>query len=109
MIWENNENHVIDRSNVQFKPTWLTKIWETSAETWASQVVFGFNDWTECSWTGANDSVVTYFNRQNTPMNLAGRVGKWWDDLQVKVNIPANTLMDTYRWTITYTLYELAE
>jgi len=96
-------SHVISANNVYLKTAWN----EPSYISWAivsdSKVVFSndiklwHNNWAE---------PVTYFNRQNTPSNLAWRVWKWWDNLQIKVNIPAHTPFDTYRWIITYTLYD---
>ena len=95
--------HSISANNVSLKTAWN----EPSYISWAivsdSKVVFSndiklwHNNWAE---------PVTYFNRQNTATADAWRVWKWWDNLQIKVNIPAHTPYDTYRWTITYTLYD---
>jgi hypothetical protein len=60
-------------------------------------------NWVTATWN------ITYFNRQNTATANAGRLWKYGDNLQIKVNIPAHTLPDTYRGTITYTLYDLDE
>ena len=96
--------HVISASNVSLKTAWATPNYISWASVDDSQVVFGSG---MTSWHNNWAAPVTYFNRQNTPSNLAWRVWKWWDNLQIKVNIPAHTPYDTYRWTITYTLYDL--
>jgi len=96
--------HVISANNVYLKTAWETPSYITWATVSDSKVVFS-NDIK--SWHNNWAEPVTYFNRQNTPSNLAWRVWKWWDNLQIKVNIPAHTPYDTYRWTITYTLYDL--
>ena len=103
LTW-NVASHVISANNISLK----TENWIPSLISWAdvseALVVFGddiksrHNTWS---------APVTYFNREDTPSNLAWRVWKWWDNLQVKVNIPAHTPSDIYRWTITYTLYDL--
>jgi hypothetical protein len=106
MIWESNSWHIIPRANIQLKPTGVSKIsWANVLE---SKVILwdSWNDWTNYTWTW-NQTTVTYFNRQNTALADAGRVWKYWDNLQIKVTVPAHTVADTYRGTITYTLYEL--
>jgi hypothetical protein len=106
MIWESNSWHIIPKANIQLKPSGVTKI--SWADVLESKVVLwdSWNDWTNYTWTW-NQTTVTYFNRQNTATSDAGRIGRWWDNLQIKVNVPAHTVADTYRGTLTYTLYEL--
>ena len=94
--------HVISANNVYLKTAWSTPSnisWATASE---AKVVFGnaITSWHNGSWQ------VNYFQRLNTSTAEAWRVWKWWDNLQVKVTIPAHTPYDTYRWTITYTLYD---
>ena len=95
--------HTISASNVSLKtenaiPSYIS--WATVND---SQVIFWewIKSWHSGSWA------VNYFMRENTSTANAWRVWKWWDNLQIKVNIPAHTPYDTYRWTITYTLYDL--
>jgi hypothetical protein len=106
MIWESNSWHIIPKANIQLKPSGVTKI--SWAEVLESKVILwdSWNDWTNYTWTW-NETTVTYFNRQNTATADAGRVGRWWDNLQIKVTVPAHTVADTYKGTITYTLYDL--
>ena len=95
--------HMISKSNIRLKPTGVSLI--SGAAVNDSLVVMWANN-TRNNWM-TWDAVLTYFNRQNTPVNNAGRVWRYWDNLQIKVNVPAHTAADTYRATITYTLYEL--
>ena len=96
--------HVIPATNVSLKTAWDAPNYISWSSVSESLVVFGDNikSW-HSNWTAP----VTYFHRENTPSSLAWRVGKWWDNLQIKVNIPAHTPSDIYRWTITYTLYDM--
>ena len=94
--------HSISANNVSLKTAWSMPSdisWATASE---AKVIFwnGITDWHSWSWQ------VNYFQRLNTATADAWRVWKWWDNLQIKVNIPAHTPYDTYRWTITYTLYD---
>jgi len=95
--------HVISADNVYLKTAWN----EPSYITWAtvndSKVIF----WSAITSWHSGSTPVNYFQRLNTASQDAWRVWKWWDNLQIKVNIPAHTPYDTYRWTITYTLYDL--
>jgi len=95
--------HMISADNVSLKTAWN----EPSYITWAivndSKVIF----WSAITSWHSGSTPVNYFQRLNTASEDAWRVWKWWDDLQIKVTIPAHTPYDTYRWTITYTLYDL--
>ena len=97
-------SHVIPANNIYLKTAWNEPSYISWATVSDSKVVFS-NDIK--SWHNNLAEPVTYFNRQNTATAEAWRVWKWWDNLQIKVNIPAHTPYDTYRWTITYTLYDL--
>jgi len=95
--------HMISADNVSLKTAWNEPSnisWATASE---AKVIFWawITTWHSGSWQ------VNYFQRLNTASEDAWRVWKWWDNLQIKVNIPAHTPFDTYRWTITYTLYDM--
>ena len=95
-------SHVIPANNISLKTAWNTPTnisWATASE---AKVIFW--EWIT-SWHSGS-TPVNYFQRLNTATADAWRVWKWWDNLQIKVNIPAHTPSDTYRWTITYTLYD---
>ena len=102
LIWS-VAGHVISADNVLLKTAWNEPNYISWALVNESKVVFwnGIKVWHSGSWQ------VNYFQRLNTSSSEAWRLWKWWDNLQVKVNIPAHTPSDTYRWTITYTLYDL--
>ena len=104
LVWE-NPAHVIWAENVQLKSASSSVSlisWTPVNESyvWFSNSI---QNWVTATWN------ITYFNRQNTATANAGRLWKYGDNLQIKVNIPAHTLPDTYRGTITYTLYDLDE
>jgi hypothetical protein len=94
--------HSISANNVSLKTAWSMPSDISWATVEDAKVVFWewITSWHNGSWQ------VNYFQRLNTATADAWRVWKWWDNLQIKVNIPAHTPYDTYRWTITYTLYD---
>jgi uncharacterized protein (TIGR02145 family) len=102
LVWE-NPAHVIWAENIQLKSENSTVSLISGTPVNDSYVLFSnqIQNWVTATWS------ITYFNRQNTDTADAGRLGKYWDNLQIKVTVPAHTMADTYRGTITYTLYDL--
>ena len=95
--------HVISADNVYLKTAWETPSYISWATVSDSKVVFSSAIKSRHNWS----TPVYYFHRLNTAASDAWRIWKWWDNLQIKVTIPAHTPSDTYRWTITYTLIDL--
>lgn len=95
LSWSNN--HVISASNVKLKSTSLNVIsWEQGTAN------IGLSN---SAFTTAN-TALTYFQRTTTNVDAAWRLGKFGDNLQIEVTVPAHTVADTYRGTITYTLFD---
>ena len=98
LTWETDSNHVIAASNVEVKAGWLNTIsWETGANAWVT--VGSLTNYTDIS------TAQTYINRPAGTEN-AWRLWVYWDALWVKVTVPAHTVADKYRGTITWTLYD---
>lgn len=103
LVWINNANHVIPKENIYLKSTALHTIdgveWE-EAGIW-----MWLSSWEYVSM----QNIVWYITRQWWEVDNAGRLGKYGDEVQIKVEIPAYTIWDSYVWTLIYTLYDLWE
>jgi len=104
LSWDNDPtSHVITNDHVFLKSTELHTIeWVTGADAGVKIGLSGDN-----YVSMANP--VTYFTRPTTATVNAWKLWKYGDNLQIKVEIPPHTLADTYRGTITYTLYDWAQ
>ena len=94
--------HSISANNVYLKTAWNEPSYISWATVSDSKVIF----WDAIKSWHNGSTPVNYFQRLNTSASEAWRLWKWWDNLHVRVIIPAHTPYDTYRWTITYTLYD---
>jgi len=103
LSWDNNPSHVITKDNVFLQSTSLVTI------EWATWADAGVSIWLSNSSWVSMASPVTYFTRWLTATDAAWMLWTYGDYLQVKVEVPAHTLADTYRGTITYTLYDWAQ
>lgn len=99
LVWSGNAAHVIWKEHVFLKTSGVTTI------TWVNAATAGVTIWLTGEWSGQSMSTaVTYFTR---PTNSgAWMLWVYGDNLQITVEIPAHTLADTYKGTITYTLYD---
>jgi len=100
LIWENNPAHVIAAENVYLHSTAVNLVeWEANA---------GVTIWLSSEYTQMSSGTVVNYFRRAAGTEYAWILGVYWDDLYVKVDVPPHTLADTYKWTITYTLYDLS-
>lgn len=95
LTWVKTSN-VIPASNVQLMASGgiVTVTWVANADV----EVWSFTNWSAAA------TAQTFFNRQD---KWAGILWLYATDLAVSVTVPAHTVADTYKWTITYTLYDL--
>ena len=96
LTWQAKSSHIIAASNVKVKAGWLTTItWVNNTTAWVT--VSGLTSYASIS------SPVNYIKRDpGSGWNL----WVYWDALWVEVTIPAHTVADKYRGTITWTLYD---
>ena len=56
------------------------------------------------SWTDITIPQLYFYKKDNMPWNYNGN--KYWSKPSIKVSVPNNAPAGTYRWKITYTLYD---
>jgi hypothetical protein len=56
------------------------------------------------SWTDITIPQLYFYKKDNMPWNYNGN--KYWSKPSIKVSVPNNAPAGTYKWKITYTLYD---
>jgi hypothetical protein len=56
------------------------------------------------SWTDITTPQLYFYKNDNVPLNYHGN--KYWNKPSIRISIPNNAPAGTYRWKITYTLYD---